>query len=108
MEESETEVKEVKGPVRNSDVLTVIEAKYVCMMNQNVYEKEQILVEVNDLNYYGCCQGCVNSLKNDPSIRVAIDPVSGNQVDKATAIIGEYQGKAYYFETLENLQKYEI
>ena len=107
VEESENKVMEVKGPVRDSNSLTQIESKYVCMMNQNVYVKEQILVEVNGLNYYGCCQGCVNALMNDPTIRVAIDPVSGNQVDKATAIIGEYQGKAYYFESLENLESFD-
>ena len=36
-------------------------------------------------------------LLNDPSTRVATDPVSGNQVDKALAIIGECDKKAYYF-----------
>ncbi len=95
-------------PSTNEGVNPVqVESKYVCMINQNVYEQEQILVEVDGLNYYGCCMECKAKLLNDPSTRVAIDPVSGNQVDKALAIIGECNGKAYYFETLNNLQNYD-
>ena len=97
----------VTGPSARGPSPVQVESKYVCMINENVYEEEQILVEVDGLNYYGCCMGCKAKLLNDPSTRIATDPVSGNQVNKALAIIGECNKKAYYFETLENLQQYE-
>lgn len=87
--------------------LEPVEAEYVCMVNDTVFEKPQIPVEVGDKTYYGCCMGCVSTLQNDTAIRSAIDPVSGNQVDKTEAVIGvDADGKVYYFETLENLEKY--
>ena len=87
--------------------LSQVESKYVCMVNENIYEEEQILVEVDGLNYYGCCLDCKAKLERDESYRFTTDLVSGNQVNKALAIIGECNKKAYYFETLENLQQYE-
>ena len=87
--------------------LTQIEAKYVCMVNDDSYLSEQILVQVEGKDYYGCCMGCKAKLENDPSQRSAIDPVSGNSIDKATAVIGaDPSGTIYYFENLENLQEY--
>lgn len=84
-----------------------VESKYVCMINDDLYDAPQIPVEVNGLTYYGCCMGCKAKLENDPSSRVAVDPVSGNTVDKATAITGaDSEGNVYYFESLENLQAY--
>ena len=51
---------------------------------------------------------CEETLRNKPESRIAIDPVSGNEVDKATAIIGsDAEGKAYYFENENNFNKYQ-
>ena len=84
-----------------------VESEYVCMITNSLYDTPQIPVEVNGLTYYGCCMGCKAKLLNDPSTRSAIDPVSGNSVDKAAAIIGaDSGGSVYYFESLENLQAY--
>jgi YHS domain-containing protein len=82
------------------------EAKYVCMMNNAVFDKEQMAVEVEGKTYYGCCEMCKDRLLNDASARQAVDPVSGNTVDKAMAVIGEHQGMVYYFENEENFQKF--
>ena len=87
--------------------LKPVEAEYDCMVNDTVFEKTQIPVEVGDQTYYGCCMGCVSTLQNDTAIRSAVDPVSGNHVDKATAIIGAAPDKTvYYFESMENLESY--
>ena len=89
--------------------LTPIEAKYVCMVNDDSYTSEQILVQVEGKDYYGCCMGCKARLNNDPSIRLAIDPISGNTVDKATAVIGTNPSRdVYYFESLENLESFRL
>lgn len=98
------QVKEDKA-----SVLTNIEPKYVCMVNNQMFVKEQIPVVIGEKTYYGCCEMCEVKLKEDPESRVAIDPVSGNSVDKATAVIGAApDGKVYYFENLENLKTYSI
>lgn len=41
--------------------LKPVEAEYVCMVNDTVFEKPQIPVEVGDKTYYGCCMGCVSN-----------------------------------------------
>jgi YHS domain-containing protein len=87
--------------------LTKVEPSLVCMINDTLFETKQIPVEVDGKTYYGCCSGCEAALKSDPSSRTAIDPVSGNEVNKATAIIGaDEKGKTYYFENEENLMSY--
>jgi YHS domain-containing protein len=87
--------------------LTRVESKTVCMINEQVMGSDQIPVEVEDKTYYGCCAMCVNALTNDASKRVAIDPFSGNEVDKATAVIAaNADGNIFYFESEETLAKY--
>lgn len=90
-----------------ASAVTQIEPKYVCMINNQLFAKEQIPVVIDEKTYYGCCEMCEGKLKADPESRTAIDPVSGNKVDKATAITGAApDGKVYYFEKLENLEIY--
>lgn len=87
--------------------LTQIDPRYVCMINNQSFNKEQIPVKVDGKTYYGCCQMCVARLKSDPGSRTAVDPVSGSDVDKATAIIGAApDGTVYYFESEENLKAF--
>jgi YHS domain-containing protein len=88
--------------------LVQVEAKYVCMINNQRFNKEQIPIAVGNRTYYGCCQMCKDKLRNDPRSRAAIDPVSKKKVDKATAIIGvDDDGSAYYFENAENLKQFK-
>jgi len=89
--------------------LTKVETKFVCMINNQLFEKEQIPVVVNGKTYYGCCHMCEVTLKNDKSSREAIDPISGKTVDKATAVIGaEPSNDVHYFENEENMRKFKI
>lgn len=51
---------------------------------------------------------CKDKLGGDPASRVAVDPVSGKEVDKAKSVIGvDAGGSAYYFESSENLKRYK-
>ena len=87
--------------------LKPVEAQYVCMMNNKVFDKPQIAIEIEGKTYYGCCPMCADRLKNDVSLRTATDPVSGKQVDKASAVIGaDTHGMTYYFENKENFDKF--
>lgn len=87
--------------------LKPVEAKFVCMMNNRVFDAPQMAIEVEGKTYYGCCPMCKEILGKDASKRSATDPVSGKPVDKATAIIGaDPHGMVYYFENEENFKKY--
>ena len=90
-----------------SSDLKPLDAKYVCMITNQEFAKEQIPVEVEGKTYYGCCEMCKAKIKNNPGSRVAIDPVSGNQVDKAVAVIGAApDGSIFYFENEGNLSQF--
>jgi len=89
--------------------LVQVESKYVCMVNNQRFDKEQIPITVKDKTYYGCCEMCRDKLKNNAKSRVATDPVSGREIDKATAVIGATpDGKVFYFESVKNLQQYKV
>lgn len=81
--------------------------EHVCMVNDTYFARDQIPVEVEGRTYYGCCQGCKARLQQDESIRHALDPVTGDEVDKATAIVAaRADGSVLYFESEESLERY--
>lgn len=88
--------------------LKQVETKKVCMVNNQVFDKDQIPVQVEGKTYYGCCEMCKERLANDVAARTAVDPVTGKKVDKATAVIAAMEdGKVLYFESQETLAKYQ-
>jgi YHS domain-containing protein len=94
-------------PKEQKEGLKQVEAKYVCMINNQVFQKEQIPIKVGKQTYYGCCDMCKERLGKDPKSRVAVDPVSKKEVDKSKAVIGaDAEGTVYYFENAENLNRY--
>ncbi len=99
--------KEIDTDKTTLPALSEVESKYVCMINDQLFNKEQIPVEVEGKTYYGCCKMCEATLKNDPNSRESIDPVSNRKVDKAESVIGATQnGSVYYFESETNLQTF--
>lgn len=81
--------------------------EHVCMVNDTYFARDQIPVEVDSKTYYGCCQGCKARLQQDESIRQAVDPLTGEEVDKATAVaVARPNGSVLYFESEENLKRY--
>ena len=84
-----------------------VENKYVCMVNDRAFANIQIPVPVGETTYYGCCLGCVSTLKNDATSRTATDPVTGKEVDKATAVVGALPDRTVlYFESEETMRQY--
>lgn len=78
----------------------VVPSEEVCMVNNEYMGKKQFEVNFEGKIYYGCCQMCKERIPKDPSTRVAIDPFSKKQIDKATAIIAitGNNGEVSYFE----------
>jgi YHS domain-containing protein len=79
----------------------------VCMVNDRYMGTAQIPVPVGDKTYFGCCAMCKQRLEMDATVRTGIDPVSGNRVDKASAVIARNAaGKVFYFENETTLRRY--
>jgi YHS domain-containing protein len=98
----------IAGETAGEDTsITPVEPNMVCMVDDGIKGVPQIAVEVEGKTYYGCCPGCVNALKNDRSKRFTMDPLTGREVDKATAyIVPGPGGRALYFESSETAEKY--
>ncbi len=85
----------------------IVPNKNVCMVTDQLFAKVQIPVEQDGKTYYGCCENCKATLKNDAAVRTAIDPESKKSVDKATAIIAaNEEGSVLYFQNKANFEKY--
>ena len=98
-----------KEEKKQTSELQRVESKKVCMINEQVFEKDQIPIEIGGKTYYGCCEMCKKALASDPGKRVATDPVSGKEVDKAIAIIGALpDGHVLYFENEANFQEHAV
>jgi YHS domain-containing protein len=90
-----------------SGLRVVEDPSQVCMVNDRYMGTAQIPVEVGDKTYFGCCPMCKDRLTNDATTRTALDPVSGEPVDKATAVLAQdAEGVMYYFANEGNLRSY--
>lgn len=81
----------------------------VCMVNDKFMNKDQIPVSVHDKIYYGCCEGCVSALKQDSTHQFGHDPLTGEKVDKANAVIIIKPGttdEVLYFLSETNAKRY--
>jgi YHS domain-containing protein len=77
------------------------------MVNDRYMGTPQIPVPVGDKTYFGCCAMCKQRLETDATVRTGTDPVSGNHVDKASAVIARNaSGKVFYFENEGTLRRY--
>jgi YHS domain-containing protein len=94
-------------PALGKDELKRVEARYVCMIDDKSFDKEQTPIEINGRTFYGCCEKCNEALRESDTARAAVDPVTGHTVDKTKAVIGALpDGTVRYFETEENLQRF--
>jgi YHS domain-containing protein len=88
-------------------LVRVADSSLVCMVNDQFMGRPQIPVPVEGRIYYGCCENCKAKLASDTTARTGTDPVTGQPVDKSTAVIGqEPSGKVLYFASEANFTKY--
>ncbi len=95
-------------PVASENGLTRIEdPSLVCMVNDTYMGKAQIPIEVDGKTYFGCCPMCKERLAKEPDTRTAADPVTGETVNKATAVLAQAgDGTVLYFASEQNLRGY--
>lgn len=86
----------------------IVPSDLVCMVNDEYMGKKQFEVSFEGKTYYGCCQMCKERIPKDQSVRMAIDPLSKKQVDKATALIAVTgdRGEVSYFENKATYTNY--
>ncbi|GHA25218.1 hypothetical protein OQ279_09285 [Salinimicrobium sp. MT39] len=79
----------------------------VCMVNDAYMAKIQIPIGVNGKIYYGCCNMCVDTLNEKETARVAVDPVTGEAVDKSEAFIVllNKKGEVAYYKSEATYKK---
>lgn len=100
-----TEIAET--PSLPSGYSRVEDTSQVCMVTNQYMGSAQIPVAVENRTYYGCCPMCKDRLNNEPAIRTARDPVTGENVDKATAVIVKAaDGKLLYFASERTLGQF--
>ena len=88
-------------------LLRVADSSQVCMVNNQFMGVSQIPVVVQGRTYFGCCPDCKAKLETQPALRTAVDPVTGEPVDKATAVIvQDGSGKVFYFASEDTLHRY--
>lgn len=73
----------------------------VCMVNDAYMAKAQIPIGVNGKIYYGCCNMCVETLNEKETARMAVDPVTGEAVDKSEAfiVLVNKRGEVAYYKS---------
>ncbi len=104
---AQTTAQPIPAPSKQAVLLTRVESHLVCMVNNQFFGKQQIPVKVEDRIYYGCCDMCEAKIRQNSSVRLAVDPVSHRSVDKPLAVIGALaDGKVYYFESERNMRAF--
>jgi len=79
----------------------------ICMMQDSVQPREGLEYTHEGKSYWLCCSMCEAKFKESPDTYAnARDPVSGTKVDKATAPIYAFEGRAFFFESAANLKKF--
>ena len=88
---------------------TIMHSK-VCMVDDFFQgDSPSFPVFIDNKTYYGCSREVTTDLTTIDSFRFAIDPVSKQKVNKATAIITihpDKDGKVIYFGSKETYDKY--
>src|SRR5690606_28257009 len=72
----------------------------VCMVNNAYMGVAQLEVPFEGKMYYGCCEMCQERIPKEKKARIAVDPYSLKDVDKADAyivLVGD-RGEVAYFE----------
>lgn len=92
-----------------SGITRVDDVSQVCMVTNQYMGVAQIPVEVEGKTYFGCCEMCKARLANEPETRTAKDPVTGEAVDKATAVIARGPAnKILYFASADTMARYRM
>jgi YHS domain-containing protein len=95
------------GDTAGQDGARLADRARVCMLQDTVQAQAGLEYEYQGKKYYLCCGGCLAAFRaNAEHYSTAVDPVTGARVNKATAPIYAYQGRAYFFASEESLSTF--
>ncbi len=87
--------------------LKPIDKSKVCMQLDEAYPTKQRSVKIGKHNYNYCCDRCKSKLLENPELRIAKDPFSGKEINKALAYTAQDSlGNVVYFENEKNFKTY--
>lgn len=96
----------LSSPALAADAV-LVPAERVCMVQDRLFPEPQIPLELEGKTYYGCCPMCAGKLREEASLRQAVDPVTGNTVDKASALpAAAPDGSILYFESDDSFRQF--
>ena len=88
------------APAGAAPAVSVPERSRVCMMQDTVMTVPAIPLASGGKTYYGCCEMCKAKIAAEPEKYTrARDPLTGADVDKATAALLSVDGRVLYFES---------
>ncbi|MUP39402.1 hypothetical protein [Labilibaculum euxinus] len=82
----------------------------VCMVRGDIKSKSTLPIQIEDKTYRGCCQKCMDKLeRNVNNIRFTIDPITGQSINKADAVIKQDphdNKRVLFFKSNETYNQY--
>lgn len=82
----------------------------VCMVRGDIKNKASLPLHIGDKTYYGCCKKCLLKLEeNVGNIRFTIDPITGESISKADAVIKQdpqRPERVMFFKSNETYSQY--
>lgn len=87
-----------------------IAPKKICMVD-DIYQGDYPTIHLSlaSKTYYGCDAKAIHNLTLKSELRSAIDPVTNQKIDKATAVIAidpKRDGKVLYFGSMQSFNQY--
>jgi hypothetical protein len=98
-------------PAAAGKLVRIADHGEVCMLSNRFFGagKQQVPADADGKKYYGCCARCAARLAQNAGARTAIDPVTGNPVDKASAVLAhDASNQVLYFESEASFARYGL
>jgi len=87
--------------------LEIVDPSLTCMVKRKLYKKKQDKVLVGGKTYYACCAPCKKALLQDSNSHFALDPVTGEKIDKSQAVLAaDAQKRVYFFKDKKTFQRH--
>jgi beta-lactamase regulating signal transducer with metallopeptidase domain len=99
------------GVIEGEALELVVDLRTTCMFANQTLNRDPDQaqnIELDSQRYFIQDEDCANNLQHIPSARLALDPLTGEAVDKATAVIAKYPSNPniVYFASEANLNAF--
>jgi len=89
--------------------LVKVNPSRTCMIKNYLYKEKQKAIPLDGKTYYACCLPCERTLTLDEKSRWSEDPVTGEKIDKAKAVVAaDKNGRISYFKNEKTLARQNL